>query len=89
MPSSQKLSQAAMKVTAVYRCLEKPSDAFMLADQTISSTPATRSSVHATADADVVVIVSLYYWLRESGKAVSVRPNVKDARDGWLARSVR
>jgi hypothetical protein len=41
IPSSQKLSQAATNVTPVYRCLVKPSEAFMLLDQTISSKPAT------------------------------------------------
>jgi len=61
-PSSQKLSQAATNVTPVYRCLVKPSEAFMLLDQTISSKPATSRIAQAVEAVEIEAIGVCALW---------------------------
>ena len=74
-PSSQKLSQAATSVMPVNRCFVKPSEAFMLTDQTISSSPATRRSDQAMdGDESEGMVESEPFEVM--GATALVRPNV-------------
>ena len=64
IPSSQKLSQAATNVTPVCRCLVKPSEAFMLLDQTILSKPAI-SSNHQAVEAVKIEVIGVCFVVKD------------------------